>query len=52
MFSLATVLAYGETSSGKTYTMTGITEYAVADVYDYIEKVVLVPNSLYMSNIF
>ena len=37
--SLATILAYGERSSGKTYTMTGITESAVADIYDYIEKV-------------
>lgn len=34
----STILAYGETSSGKTYTMTGITEYAVADIYDYIQK--------------
>ncbi|CAL5376289.1 unnamed protein product [Camellia sinensis] len=30
--------AYGQTSSGKTFTMTGITEYAIADIYDYIEK--------------
>ncbi|CAL5328129.1 unnamed protein product [Camellia sinensis] len=29
---------YGQTSSGKTFTMTGITEYAIADSYDYIEK--------------
>lgn len=49
MFPLATILAYGETNSGKTYTMTGITEYAVADIYDYIEKVNLSANSLYMS---
>lgn len=34
----ATVFAYGQTSSGKTYTMTGITEYAITDVYDYMEK--------------
>ncbi|KAL0348452.1 UNVERIFIED_CONTAM: Kinesin-like protein KIN-7F [Sesamum angustifolium] len=27
----STVFAYGQTSSGKTYTMNGITEYAVAD---------------------
>ncbi|CAL5328158.1 unnamed protein product [Camellia sinensis] len=27
-----------QTSSGKTFTMTGITEYAIADIYDYIEK--------------
>ncbi|KAL6959970.1 hypothetical protein U1Q18_040119 [Sarracenia purpurea var. burkii] len=34
----STVFAYGQTSSGKTYTMTRITEYAIADIYDYIEK--------------
>lgn len=37
--SLATILAYGERSSGKTFTMTGITECAVADIYNYIAKV-------------
>ncbi|CAN8276635.1 unnamed protein product [Cochlearia groenlandica] len=30
------IFAYGQTSSGKTYTMTGITEFAVADIFDYI----------------
>ncbi|VFQ82961.1 unnamed protein product [Cuscuta campestris] len=34
----STIFAYGQTSSGKTYTMNGITEYAVADIYDYIQK--------------
>ncbi|XP_047324948.1 kinesin-like protein KIN-7E [Impatiens glandulifera] len=34
----STIFAYGQTSSGKTYTMIGITEYAVADIYDYIHK--------------
>ncbi|XP_055804074.1 kinesin-like protein KIN-7F [Solanum dulcamara] len=34
----SSVFAYGQTSSGKTYTMTGITEYAIADIYDYIQK--------------
>ncbi|KAJ0968472.1 hypothetical protein J5N97_025389 [Dioscorea zingiberensis] len=34
----SSIFAYGQTSSGKTYTMTGITEYSVADIYDYIEK--------------
>ncbi|TYH64738.1 hypothetical protein ES332_D06G007900v1 [Gossypium tomentosum] len=34
----SSIFAYGQTSSGKTYTMRGITEYAVADIYDYIEK--------------
>ncbi|KAK4276530.1 hypothetical protein QN277_014668 [Acacia crassicarpa] len=31
----SSIFAYGQTSSGKTYTMTGITEYAVRDIYDY-----------------
>ncbi|KAF8109545.1 hypothetical protein N665_0094s0017 [Sinapis alba] len=30
------IFAYGQTSSGKTYTMTAITEFAVADIFDYI----------------
>ncbi|KAM7264260.1 hypothetical protein ACFE04_001943 [Oxalis oulophora] len=34
----STIFAYGQTSSGKTYTMVGITEYAVADIFDYIYK--------------
>ncbi|KAF4371897.1 hypothetical protein F8388_009273 [Cannabis sativa] len=34
----ASIFAYGQTSSGKTYTMSGITEYTVADIYDYVEK--------------
>ncbi|XP_068640825.1 kinesin-like protein KIN-7F isoform X2 [Aristolochia californica] len=34
----ASVFAYGQTSSGKTFTMSGITENSVADIYDYIEK--------------
>ncbi|KAK6118435.1 hypothetical protein DH2020_047852 [Rehmannia glutinosa] len=37
-FYTATVFAYGQTSSGKTYTMTGVTEYAIADIYEYIHK--------------
>lgn len=36
---LATIFAYGQTSSGKTYTMSGITEYTVADIFNYINKV-------------
>lgn len=35
----ATIFAYGQTSSGKTYTMNGITDYAVADICGYIEVV-------------
>ncbi|XP_023545785.1 kinesin-like protein KIN-7G [Cucurbita pepo subsp. pepo] len=34
----STIFAYGQTSSGKTYTMNGVTEYSVTDIYDYIEK--------------
>ncbi|GFQ01947.1 kinesin-like protein nack1 [Phtheirospermum japonicum] len=34
----ASVFAYGQMSSGKTYTMTGITKYAIVDIYEYIEK--------------
>ncbi|KAK1320478.1 Kinesin-like protein NACK1 [Acorus calamus] len=34
----SSIFAYGQTSSGKTYTMIGITEYTVADIYDYIQK--------------
>lgn len=39
--SSATIFAYGQTSSGKTYTMDGITEYSVADIFDYINKVII-----------
>ncbi|KAE8686548.1 Kinesin-like protein NACK1 [Hibiscus syriacus] len=34
----SSIFAYGQTSSGKTYTMDGITEYAVADIFDYINR--------------
>lgn len=34
----ATLFAYGQTSSGKTFTMTGITEYTIGDIYDYMQK--------------
>ncbi|XWS33833.1 hypothetical protein CRYUN_Cryun22dG0116900 [Craigia yunnanensis] len=34
----SSVFAYGQTSSGKTYTMIGITEHAMADIYDYIQR--------------
>ncbi|XP_043695462.1 kinesin-like protein NACK1 isoform X2 [Telopea speciosissima] len=34
----ATIFAYGQTSSGKTYTMRGITEKAVNDIYDHISN--------------
>ncbi|KAK6922635.1 NPK1-activating kinesin-like protein, C-terminal [Dillenia turbinata] len=34
----SSIFAYGQTSSGKTYTMTGITEYAMADIFDHIQR--------------
>ncbi|KAL2925102.1 Kinesin-like protein KIN-7E [Bienertia sinuspersici] len=34
----SSIFAYGQTSSGKTYTMTALTEYTVADIYDYIQR--------------
>ncbi|WOH04307.1 hypothetical protein DCAR_0623716 [Daucus carota subsp. sativus] len=32
------IFAYGQTSSGKTYTMRGISEYAMADIFDYVHE--------------
>ncbi|XP_010535794.1 PREDICTED: kinesin-like protein KIN-7B isoform X2 [Tarenaya hassleriana] len=34
----ATIFAYGQTSSGKTFTMKGITENVVKDMYEHIRK--------------
>ncbi|KAE8677131.1 Kinesin-like protein NACK1 [Hibiscus syriacus] len=34
----ATIFAYGQTSSGKTFTMRGITENAVKDIYEHIKN--------------
>ncbi|KAJ4847318.1 hypothetical protein Tsubulata_017357 [Turnera subulata] len=34
----SSIFAYGQTSSGKTYTMTGITQYALRDIYDYVNQ--------------
>ncbi|KAM0881256.1 hypothetical protein ACQ4PT_033051 [Festuca glaucescens] len=34
----ATIFAYGQTSSGKTYTMRGVTESAVSDIYGHMEN--------------
>lgn len=39
----ASIFAYGQTSSGKTFTMSGITEYTMADIYDHIERVIKTP---------
>ncbi|KAL6494308.1 Kinesin-like protein nack1 [Orobanche gracilis] len=36
----ATIFAYGQTSSGKTYTMRGITDKAVNDIYMHIMNVI------------
>ncbi|KAJ6362520.1 hypothetical protein OIU78_002843, partial [Salix suchowensis] len=33
-----TIFAYGQTSSGKTYTMRGITENAVTDIFEHIKN--------------
>lgn len=42
VFCVASVFAYGQKGSGKTYTMTGITDFAITDIYDYINKVILI----------
>ncbi|CAK7329604.1 unnamed protein product [Dovyalis caffra] len=34
----SSIFAYGQTSSGKTYTMMGITEYTVADIFDHMHR--------------
>lgn len=34
----SSIFAYGQTSSGKTYTMVGITEFAVADIFDHAKR--------------
>ncbi|KAJ3669458.1 hypothetical protein LUZ60_011408 [Juncus effusus] len=34
----ATIFAYGQTSSGKTYTMRGVTDFAVSDIYRRIDN--------------
>ncbi|PQM39520.1 hypothetical protein Pyn_35013 [Prunus yedoensis var. nudiflora] len=34
----SSIFAYGQTSSGKTYTMDGITEFTVAEIFDYIHR--------------
>ncbi|PHU03425.1 Kinesin-like protein NACK1 [Capsicum chinense] len=36
----STIFAYGKTSSGNTYTMNGITEFTVTDIYDYMQKTI------------
>ncbi|KAJ4961127.1 hypothetical protein NE237_021037 [Protea cynaroides] len=34
----SSIFAYGQTSSGKTCTMSGITDYSVADIFYYIKR--------------
>ncbi|KAM3379079.1 hypothetical protein P3S68_011492 [Capsicum galapagoense] len=34
----ASIFAFGQTSSGKMYTMSGITEYTLIDIYDHISR--------------
>ncbi|KAH7425157.1 hypothetical protein KP509_11G042300 [Ceratopteris richardii] len=34
----ATIFAYGQTSSGKTYTMNGVTDSAADDIFNYIKQ--------------
>ncbi|KAL1222545.1 Kinesin-like protein KIN-7I [Cardamine amara subsp. amara] len=34
----SSIFAYGQTSSGKTYTMSGITQFAMNDIFAYIDK--------------
>ena len=41
-FLAATIFAYGQTCSGKTYTMNGITENAADDIFSYIKEVWLI----------
>ncbi|PHU04748.1 Kinesin-like protein NACK2 [Capsicum chinense] len=36
----STIFAYGQTSSGNTYTINGITEFTVTNIYDYMQKVI------------
>ena len=38
-FIAATIFAYGQTSSGKTFTMRGVTDGVVKDIYEHISKV-------------
>lgn len=38
-FLTATIFAYGQTCSGKTYTMNGITENAADDIFNHIKQV-------------
>uniref|UniRef100_A0ACD5XUJ4 Uncharacterized protein n=1 Tax=Avena sativa TaxID=4498 RepID=A0ACD5XUJ4_AVESA len=34
----SSIFAYGQTSSGKTYTMVGVTEHSMTEIYAYIDK--------------
>lgn len=41
MFSRASIFAYGQTSRRKTYTMCGINEYTMSDIFNYIHVVLI-----------
>lgn len=48
----ATIFAYGQTSSGKTFTMRGVTESAIADIFAYIRRVNYLTKKLLTVNVF
>ena len=39
LFLAATIFAYGQTSSGKTYTMRGITDHVIEDIFEHMKNV-------------
>ncbi|PHU09234.1 hypothetical protein BC332_21094 [Capsicum chinense] len=39
-YTFATIFVFGQTSSGNTYTVNGITEFIVRDIYDYMQKTI------------
>lgn len=51
LFFPASIFAYGQTSSGKTYTMMGVTEYTVADIFDYMHRVIKLSNLVLFSSL-
>ena len=51
-YNAATIFAYGQTSSGKTYTMRGITEKAVNDIYRHIMNVSFYQNLMLLFPLF
>ncbi|PHU25430.1 hypothetical protein BC332_03762 [Capsicum chinense] len=39
-YTIATIFAYGQISSGNTYIMNEITKFTVTDIYDYMQKTI------------